>query len=398
MDTYEYSIGLERLTTCYMELIELEELLQSGGSTKNPQYENLKRQSSILDKVFPPTRRKAIYNTLRSSIKIALGATATVVSGGFGADTLVNALYAIVSTLNLTTIFTDLLSLMFSAKNLFGKLFAINRNKRIPIVSRISLDSGFIEFEHKFETILSRNIHTYGPKLLSTIYNNIIKLIDSLITNVSDWIACLFPDTAGVAGEIANQILTYVTRHGYTLIYNLISLLSTSFQKLITNSIGLKIYIHDAMEFLLDLVTRLDPKQINEIITSIGSSISDSTSNQLVKSSTKYGTKIASAYADLTLKSYNLFKSKFSFIPTAQTMLIYVIKKLIIPNINTCVDLFNQVFPLYLMFTLFIEIYPKMTQHKTPTKGQSKTKQQHTSVKSKSTTMSTKSNSPTKSD
>ena len=125
-------------------------------------------------------------------------------------------------------------------------------------------------------------------------------------------------------------------------------------QQMITNSYALKKFIHDAIMFLRNLIKNLDPKQISELVRAFGAKSADQMSNTLVKSVIDVSTSVASNVASAYFKTYNAVKSKLSFIPTAPDMIVYILDKFIIPNINNGVNLFNQLFPLFLMFTFFI--------------------------------------------
>ena len=48
----------------------------------------------------------------------------------------------------------------------------------------------------------------------------------------------------------------------------------------------------------------------------------------------------------------------------AKEMLAYIIDKYVIPHIGECVYVFYQLFPIFLMFTLFIEKYPLIVSGK----------------------------------
>lgn len=346
-DDETYNNGIKILTECYNECIGIE---QNGGT-------KISTTSTVVSKIFSPRTKEAFTRAIRGVIRTGVGVSADIITVGAGGDIIVNAVFAIESSLSFLNNLQTLISTINEAKELFHQLIRIDFNKTIPIFSKLNLDNGLQSFEHKFEVIMSNHINQYGSVMLDKIHQTILNIIDKITTTVSDWIACLFPDTAGLAGEIAKTILDYIAQNGFTFTYNLISIIPDNMQKMITNSFALKKLIKHAITFLRDLIKNMNSQQIAQIIQALGVKASDLSKNIFIKNAVNVGTSVATEVANIGLKSLN-FSQSVSFAPKAQDILIFVLDRYVIPNIGKGVVLFNQLFPLFLMFTLFIEKYP----------------------------------------
>lgn len=322
---------------------------QSGGKVS---------QSVIVSKIFSPRTRASFTRVIRGIVRTGTGISADIITVGAGGDVVVNSVFAVESSLSFIKNIQQLIISLKSSIQLFNQLFIVDRKKKIPLVSKLNLDDGFQSFQNRFETILNNHIQNHGTKLLDRIYQSILGIIDKITTTVSDWIACLFPDTAGLAGEIAKNVLDYVVKHGYTYIYNLVSILPDNMQKMITNSYALKKLIHHAVAFLRNLIKNMSPNQISQVVQSLGIKLSDFVNNPILKSTINIGTTMASNLASIGITSFST--SSNMTLANTQNIIVFVIDKYITPNINQGVDLFNQLFPIFLMFTLFIEDYPKI--------------------------------------
>lgn len=354
MDMFES--GIENIFECYEECLQME-----GGDPDTP--ESKTKTSNILKKLFSPRVRSQFTRTIRTIIKTSAGVTADFVTLGLGGDIFVNSVFAISSSMSFINSVPSLVKSFSEAKSLFDQLLKINFKYRVPIFSKLRVDDGLENLKIKFNKIMVDHMTTFGADTLGKSHQYIMKMINSIITTISDWFGCLFPDTAGLASEISKSLLDYVTSHSYNLIYNVISYLSESMQKMITNTFALKKLVKHSVKYLRNLIKNMSPQQISELIQSLGVKISDLTSNSMLKGAINLGTSVVSSSVKLGLKTYNAsnsFASKFSILPRAQDIIVYIIDKLILPNIETGVDLFYQLFPIYLMFSLFITNYPKL--------------------------------------
>lgn len=349
-----YESGMNILLEVYQECHEM-----VGGADAT---ENRSKVSNMLGKVFSSSTRASLTRTIRGAIRTTTGLTADIATMGVGGDVVVNSVFAISSSMSFINSIEAILKVFSEVKSLFNKLIRVNYGHTIPIFSKIVVDDGFDKFKETFQNIILEHISEYGLDSLSKMHNAILKIITKVTTTVSDWFGCLFPDTVGLASEICKTLLDYVTNHSYDLIYKVVSFLSDTMQKMITNTHALKKLIHTSVKYLRDLIKGMKPQQISELIQSLGVKISDLTSNSILKSTIGIGTHVASKIVNVGMKAYNVSTSlsKLSFIPRAQDIFVYIIDKLVIPNINTGVDMFYQLFPLYLMFSLFISNYAQV--------------------------------------
>lgn len=343
---------LEEFHDIYLTPENLEAYEQSGGFGSSNIAEGL-------NKLFTPERKKSFTRVMRGVIRSSSGAVADVLTIGAGGDTVVNSFFAVQSSTSFLNDINDLLRSLVAAKDLFGNLIKIDTKKKVPITSRLNLDDGFQSFEYNFERIFSYYITTHGTRHLDTIHKYIVNIISKVTTLVSDWVACLFPDTLGIAGEITKTVLDHVALHGFTYIYNLVSVIPDNLQQMITNKYALSAMIKKAIAYLRNLLKNMDPKQIAEIIQAIGIKGSDLIDNKLMKGSVKLGTEAASKVTRVALATFNKTSSVSMF--KSQDIIIMLIDKFITPNIDAGVNLFDQMFPLFLMFTLYIEKYPIYT-------------------------------------
>jgi len=353
-----YDRGLIVLKNCYEECVGWEQ--QEGGASMGQAY-------AMLSKIFSPDTKQTFIRIARGTLRTSSGIVADVVSLGAGGDVVVDSVFAVESSMSFMTKTVATMKQLMEAHSLFKQLLKIEvgHHKFIPIVSRLTLDDGFQEFQISFEKILHTHIQHHGSKMLRQMYDNIRQMVDKTTTTIGDWIACLVPDSVGFAGEIATSALNYISNHGFTLIYKLIALMSDKMQKLITNSFKLKKLIHVAVATLKKLLLTLTAEDIANIIPTLEDKVADLIGNPLLKGVvhlstsgvrfvTKYGLSKVSASGYLP----QLIKT-----PKPQEMLVYVIDKCVVPNIDMGVDLFDQLFPIFLMFTLFIENFLFIEEH-----------------------------------
>lgn len=345
-----YKLGMEILTQCYDECLLLN---QNGGADKE-----IIASSKIVTKIFSPQTKASITRTMRGILRTSTGISADILTLGAGGDVVVNSLFAIESSLTFLTNIEPLLVSFEQARELFDVLIRIDRKKTIPIESKIKLDDGFQEFENIFSQILIAHTFKHGTKMLDSAHLNIVAILDKITTTVSDWIACLFPDTAGLAGEISKTILDYITLNGYTYIYQLVGMLSDNTQKMITDPYALEKLVRSAIKELRNIILTMDTKQIAKLVQSIGMAAADFTGSTLVKGAMRIGTSITG----IGIKNIKI-PSNFAT-DKAREMLAYIIDKYVIPYVDEGVDLFYQLFPIYLMFTLFVEKYPQIINSK----------------------------------
>jgi hypothetical protein len=341
-DTYDN--GVKNLIKCYNECILNEQI---GGNT-------LSTASTVVTQIFSPRTKAAFTKVIRGILKTGTGISADIITIGAGGDIVVNAIFAVESSLSFLNNLHILISTIEETKELFQHFLKIDYSKIIPISSRLNLDDGLQLFEYRFGIILNEYINQYGSTKLDKINQSILNIIDKITTNISDWIACLFPDTAGLAGEITKTVLDYITQNGFTYTYNLISILPDNMQKMITNSFALKKLIKHSVTFLKNLIENMDLQQIAEIVQALGVKTSDLTGKNFLASAIGVRTFMTSKNKTKGLTS------SASFLPEARNILVTVIDKYVIPNIGKGVALFNQLFPLFLMFTLFMEKYPQI--------------------------------------
>jgi hypothetical protein len=346
-DKEAYQNGLNILFECYDECMEYE---QFGGKDSK---DEVKKSSSVLSKLFSPKVKAGFTRTVRGFLRTGTGLAADVATVGAGGDVVVNSLFAVESSVKFLNYTKILFSSLGELKLLFDKLLIFDFKKVIPVRSKLNLDGGYQMFEYNFELILATHVKENGTKLLDKIHETIIKIIDKITTTVSDWIACLFPDTAGLAGEIAKTVLDSISKNGFTYIYNLTSVIPDRFQKMITNIYALRDLVRKALLFLRNLLANLNNQQIAAVIQSLGVKTSNLTNSNNAKSAVSLGSKAVTLYTKAI--SYT---PAFLILNQAKKIIIYAIDKYAIPNVNTGINLFNQLYPMFLMFTLYIEKYP----------------------------------------
>lgn len=353
-----FDSGMNLLFDVHKQLTELE-----GGSTDDKAKSS--KISIAIEKIFSPNVKASFTRVMRGIVRTGAGVSASAVTLGAGGDIVVNSVFAVSSSMSFIKNIKSLIESFIEAKELFNQLFLLNFNYTVPIISKISVDDGLDNFLKKFNIIMIAHLKKYGTKTLERAYNAIIKIIGRITTTVSDWLGCIFPDTVGIASEIAKTLLDYVTNNSYNLIYNVLSLLSDNMQKMITNTYALKKLIRDSVVYLRDLINHMSSQQITEIIQSLGVKLSDLTTNSMLKGAINLGASTFSSIVNIGMKSYNAsssvsLASRLNLLPKAKAILVYIIDKFIIPNIDDGVNLFYQLFPMYLMFTLFITNYPSL--------------------------------------
>lgn len=351
-DSDAFHHGMETIMKCYEKYDRHE---QAGGKI------SFSQTSKIISKIFSPKTRASFTRTIRAIVRTTTGLSADIVTAGVGGDVIVNSLFAVRSSTSLLGNLRTLSIELMSARDLFGQLFVFDFHKTVPIVSILTLDDGFRTFQNNFEKILFSYIRKHGTSSLRKIHQSILGIIDKITTVLADWIACLFPDTAGLAGEIAKSVLDYIVHNGYTYVYHLVSILPDNMQKMITNTFALKKLIKHAVVYLRNIIKKMDSSQFIKVIESLGLKVSDLIGSPILHKAISMGTKISNI-GTKTLKLVPKMPSipTIHLIPKAQNIIVYVIDKYVIPNINPSIDLFNQIFPLFLMFTLFIEKYPSL--------------------------------------
>lgn len=332
---YAYNYGMNILEECH----GCTKIEQHGGES-DESVESVERASKVLLKIFPPESKRTFTIIIRDILRTSFGISADIITVGAGGDVVVNAVFAIESSLSFINSLRILIPKIKETNKLFENLLTIDMSRSIPIVSELNLDDGLENFKLKFDEIINININKYGSETITKTYNIIINIISKITSTVSDWIACLFPDTAGLAGEITKTFLDYIVDNGFTLTYNLISIIPDNLQQMITNSFALKLLLEHAVTFLRNLIENINSQEILRIMQSLGMARINISSN-LFRNTPKIGTSITSEMP----------------IAKAKNILIIVINKYVIPNIDKSVILFNQLFPLFLMFTLFIEKY-----------------------------------------
>lgn len=352
----DYERGLQVLSECYEECMAIE---QKGGITEGEHEIDTATALRILQNIFSPDMIRPITRVCRGILRTGTGLSADILSAGAGGDIVPNSVFAIEGHLSFLAAIKKLGLSLKQIHTLFDQLFELDFSKKIPIISKLNLDNGLQMFESKFDTILLEHINKYDKKMLDKVYQSMLDIIDKITTTVSDWVACLFPDTAGLAGEITKTVLDYITKHGFTYTYNLISFLPENLQKMITNDIALKKLIWNAVVCLRKILINVTPNQMVQIVSVIGVKASGSISNPLLKKTISTGTAIASTGLKTMVPRINLESLKY-----ARKVIIFVIDHYVFPNIGNGVDLFNQLLPLFLMFTLFIEKYKAITEGK----------------------------------
>lgn len=348
-DKEKYFQGVNLILECY-----LAGQCQYGGGVFS--ISNLKSAGDLLSKVFSSASRIGLTRAIRATVRTSTGLTADLATLGAGGDTIVNAAFAIVSSLQTSGKMANIINAFTQAKPLFKKLIVVDLNETVPIRSKLNLDSGFQYFEGTFMRLMNEYVQQYGISTLETAYKAITGVLGDIIKTVSDWIACLFPDTAGLAGEVARTVLNFVVLNGYTYLYNLISIMSDKMQRLITDTIGLKKFVAKAIKYLRDLLDNMDPKEFAAFAQAIGDAFSSVSDNPLWKGYMKLSTGMGKIYYSTIAKAYNA-ATKIPFVPEVNKWVVYLMDKFLIPYIGIGVDIFTQMLPVFLMFTLFVERY-----------------------------------------
>lgn len=352
MDHYNdiyYQNGIQIILECYNEC----EKFDGGNSdTTRSKFSHI---SDILSKIF---ENKISWTRLcKMLIRSVSGAAADIISLGIGGDVIINSIFSIISSSKFIKNIKLFIDEIHGVYSLFNKLVVIDRSKIIPVASKLNLDEGIQEFEQKFVNIINDYIKVSGTRLLDKVNELIIKIINKIKITISDWIACLFPDTVGLAGEIALNFLNYITENGFTFIYNLISLIPNRFQYMITDKYALKNLIVKAVKIFRKLIMNAGPDEIAQVIRTIGKQGSDFINNSIGKTIVKTTTS-STATVIKYLGKTGYYQTKLINklpIPTMQKILVKIINTFILPYIGYGVELFDQLLPLFLMFTLFTE-------------------------------------------
>lgn len=323
---------------------------QEGGLSINPLV--------FISAFFSRDTEITLTRIVRGTLRTGAGAAAIAATGGAGGDVIVNSAFAVQSSVGFSKDIVQLMGIMNEMRDLFNKLFYFT-NEKIPIRSKLLLDMGLQQFRDDFLRILSLHIRQYSTETLNMVYHKIIDVMDRLTTVLSDWLSTLFPDTAGLVGEVVKTILDYVVRHGFTFTYNLISMIPPKLQQMLTNPIELKIMIAKAIDFLENIIKTMNPTDMIYLVKVITDEIGKITHLSAVTNVVGYGVNFAAQYA------------KFVKVPTispidGRKMIVSLIDRYVRPNINYGVDLFDQLLPVYFMFVLFMEEYPKIAGIEVP--------------------------------
>ena len=217
----------------------------------------------------------------------------------------------------------------------FEDLFIITKEKPY-IQSKLNLDDGLQEFQRQACAIIqSQSSDDNLLKFIST-------LMDRITTVLSDWFACVIPDTAGLAGSIMKTLLNRIVTDGFSLIYSLIGALSPENQQLLTNHPEMKSMMKKFIEQLPDLLEKINPDDITRGLTAAADKVPvPAVLEPYMKYFSGKSNRII-GYAIGTIGN-NVIKQK----------LIDTINNTIIPSISSGVDIFNQLFPIFLIFVLF---------------------------------------------
>jgi len=335
---------------------ETDDNVQFGGLSLDPNV--------LLSAFFSKDTQIMLTRIVRGTLKTGAGAAAIGATGGAGGDVVVNSAFAVQSSVGFSKDVVQLMSIMNEMKDLFNKLFYFTSEK-IPIRSKLLLDLGLQQFRDDFMKVLITHVAKYSTKTLDMVYQKILDVMDRLTTVLSDWLSTLFPDTAGLVGEVVKTVLDHIVRHGFTYSYNLISVIPPRLQQMITNPFALKEMIHKAIDFLENFIKHMNPADMLNLIKVITDQIGKLTGYSNVTDVLGYGVNYANQY----LKN-NMIKFPTVSVVDGTKMITYLIDRFIRPNINYGVDLFDQLLPVYFMFVLYMEEYPKIT--KTKFQGQEK--------------------------
>ena len=348
-DIESYNRGMERIMLCHHQINNME-----GGSP------SLKNVATYLGDMFSEESRYNLSIVIRSIIRTGIGAAADVATVGAGGDIAVNAVFAMQTTSKFIKNVHVTIKELMGGYELFNKIFFIDMGKKIPIVAKYNLDKGFGDFQKYIEKSLTEYLEKSGSRSMDKIMDSIEKTIDKIITAVSDWIACMFPDTAGLAGEISKKMLVYISENTYNIIYKLVGLFPDENKRMITDIHALQEFIEGAMAFLRDFMRGLKSSEMTKIIQAIGSSVNKAAENSSKAGVINVGTGAVTSVANLAVQAYSLnarLAKKFSIMPQMQDIIAGIIDKLIIPNIGSGVALFDQLFPIFLAFAVFKERY-----------------------------------------
>lgn len=348
-DDQKYTTGVNLILECYLASQH-----QCGGGIFS--MDTLSAIGDMLGKVFSDKARAGITRVVRGTLRTSSGTLADVLTLGGGGDTIVNVVFAVTSSMGMSKRMATVIAAFNEAKPLFKKLFIVDTSLTIPIRSKLNLDRGFQAFETDFVNNMNEYIAKYGTKTLEKAYRTIMDVIGYITKVVSDWVACLFPDTAGLAGEITRTILNFIVLNGYTYVYNLVSILTDKMQRLITDTIGLKKFSTKAITYFRNLIRDMDPQEFANFAQAIGDAWAGLFDNALWKNYTKFSTAIGKTYYKMVAKTYNAV-AKLPLVPNVNEWLVAIIDKFMLPYVGICIDIFAQMMPVFLMFTLFIEKY-----------------------------------------
>ena len=354
----EFIGGMNIITECYCNCVALENIQNGGGKDKMDQ-----EASNILKRLFDKNIKDNLTRYFRSIIRTSGGISADIITSGAGGDVVVNSLFAISESHSFFSQINELIFMMYEVKYFFGNIIKFDKKKTIPFVSRITLDNGLQAFETEFKNKILEFMAKFGTRHLDKIHETMTNIVDKIITLISDWFACLFPNTGGLAGEVAYEFLKKIADNSYDYTVRLFAFTPKNLRSMVNNKYALCDFICKIMVYLRDLLYNLDPDEFYDLIRIIGSTVADSVDSSVGKKLAEGTSYVTGKYVKYTLQVYDKFGAVTRHLPNAMRMMSYIIEKIVLPNVGSGVELFLQLLPVYLMSSLFFQEYIPMKNY-----------------------------------
>jgi hypothetical protein len=221
--------------------------LQYGGGTTIFFLKKILNDSGMLDELINKTLKDSLTNSklkekvvfiFRSVTKSVGAVAASTVTAGIGGDTVVESVFAVQSTSELVIIIRKIAKFTQVSKiiKMFGEI-NITGASPFVIYDQYNLKNGWTNFnanvDAKLDEIFSNE---KSKKLIEEGNQEFIKLLKKIITPISDWIGCLFPDSQGVVSALVQDfLLKILTEYPFDLVEQIIYYLPKSAIEMIAN-------------------------------------------------------------------------------------------------------------------------------------------------------------------
>jgi hypothetical protein len=289
-----------------------------------------------------PTNKTNLKNMFRTLIKTSANVGAEVATLGMGGDIFINVLFALHSTAsylqNIRVIYK-----FISKGKLFENLIKYDPTKKPKIytlVHPISLKKSDLDlFRTDVTNILDTNTQGLPRKYIRIITNLIKSNMNKMTIVISDWISCFFPDTAGLVGEVARQILNKMVEYGLDNISEITKLLPESMLSTLVNEEELDNSVKNIVQTTKKIIAKADTTKIADSLSKLTDRWSLMANRPEIR---------------------KLLGTVSGTIPNPKTILLGIMKKTIEPNIDNYVSTFYHTFITFLIMTIMLEYMRKL--------------------------------------